>query len=109
MAAIPLLEVLAIYGAARCALGFMHPLMLARGQAGLYLLVNILLAAMTFLGCLVTVRLSPLAIAISVVVSMVLFGAIFLVVAKRKLGLSPGPILKSLIFPTASSSIDARA
>jgi|GEM_PF-258305 PST family polysaccharide transporter len=105
MAAIPLLQVLAIYGAARCALGFMHPLMLARGEAGLYLILNILLAAMTFLGCLATARLSPLAIAISVVVSMVLFGAIFLEVAKQKLRLVVGPILKSLLFPAASSSL----
>jgi PST family polysaccharide transporter len=103
LAAIPLLQILAAYGAVRSALGFMHPLMLSKGRAGLYLLMNIILAVLTFAGCLIAVRWSPRAIALSVVVTMLLFAAVFLVTARRPLALRVRPLLKTLVFPGVTS------
>jgi PST family polysaccharide transporter len=103
LAAVPLLQVLAAYGAARSALGFMHPLMLSRGRAGLYLAMNIILATFTFIGCLLAVRWSPLGVAMSVVVTMVLFGGIFLAVARRTLQLRASAVLRTFVFPTLTS------
>jgi O-antigen/teichoic acid export membrane protein len=103
LAAVPLLQVLAAYGAARSALGFMHPLMLSKGRAGLYLAMNIILAALTLFGCFVTVHLSPLAIAVSIVVTMLLFGAVFLTASHRTLQLKIRPLLGKFVFPLFSS------
>ena len=103
LAAVPLLQVLAAYGAARSALGFMHPLMLSKGRAGLYLAMNIILATLTFIGCLVAVRWSPFGVALSVVVTMILFGGIFLVVASRTLQIRAYAVLGTFVFPTITS------
>jgi len=103
LATIPLLQVLAAYSAVRSALGFMHPLMLSRGRAGLYLAMNIILATLTFIGCLVAVQWSPLGVAISIVVTMVLFGGIFLAVASRTLQLRASAVLGTFVFPTITS------
>jgi len=103
LAAIPLLQILATYGAVRSALGFMHPLMLSKGRAGLYLVMNIVLASLTLVGCLVAVRWSPKVIALSVVLTMSLFAAVFLVIARRPLDLKIRPLLKTLVFPSATS------
>jgi O-antigen/teichoic acid export membrane protein len=103
LAAVPLLQVLAAYGAARSGLGFMHPLMLAKGRAGLYLAMNIILATLTFIGCLVAVRWGPLGVAISIVGTMILFGGIFLAVASRTLQFRPRAVLRTFVFPTIAS------
>jgi len=99
LAAIPLLQILAAYGAVRSALGFMHPLMLSKGRAGLYLLMNVILASLTLAGCLVAVRWNPKAVALSVVVTMLLFAAVFLLTARRPLALRIRPLLKTFVFP----------
>jgi O-antigen/teichoic acid export membrane protein len=103
LAAVPLLEILAAYGAVRSALGFMHPLMLSKGRPGLYLLMNVILAFLTLTGCLVAVRWNPRAIALSMVLTMFLFAAVFLVIARRSLELRIRPLLKTLIFPGVAS------
>jgi PST family polysaccharide transporter len=103
LAAVPLLQVLAAYGAARSALGFMHPLMLSRGRAGLYLALNIILATITLTGCVVAVQWSPLGVAMSVVVTMVLFAGIFLAFASRTLQLKASAVLRTFVFPTITS------
>jgi O-antigen/teichoic acid export membrane protein len=103
LAAVPLLQVLAAYGAARSALGFMHPLMLSKGRAGLYLAMNIILATLTFIGCLIAVRWSPFGVALSVVVTMILFGGIFLAVARRTLEIRACAVLGTFVFPIITS------
>ena len=103
LAAIPLLQILAIYGAVRSALAFMHPLMICKGRAGLYLAMNVILTSLTLTGCFVAVHWNPRAIALSVVLTMLLFAAIFLVIARRPLELRILPLLKTFVFPGVTS------
>jgi PST family polysaccharide transporter len=103
VAAVPLLQVLSIYGAVRVILTFMHPLMLAKGRAGLYLVMNIILSALTFACCLCAMRWGPEAIAFSMVISLSSFLAIFLVVAQKSLQVRALPLLKSFILPAVCS------
>jgi PST family polysaccharide transporter len=105
VAAVPLLQVLCFYGAARVVLAFMHPFMLAKGRAGLYLLLNIILSILTLGGCLIAVRWGTEAIAFSMIASMSAFFAIFLGVARVELDVRPLPLLKSFAFPVLCSSL----
>jgi len=104
-AAIPLLQLLCFYGAARVMLAFMHPFMLAKGRAGLYLLMGVILSALTLAGCLVALRWGPESIAFSMTASMLVFFAIFLGVARKALEVRPLPLLKSFAFPVLCSSL----
>jgi O-antigen/teichoic acid export membrane protein len=99
IAAIPLLQILSFYGAVRVVLAFMHPLMLAKGRAGLYLLMNVVLSILTLSGCLLAVRWSPQAIALSTIVSLLAFLIIFLGVAHRALEFKALTLLRSFAFP----------
>lgn len=104
-AAIPLLQLLCFYGAARVMLAFMHPFMLAKGRAGLYLLMGIILLVLTLAGCLVALRWGPESIAFSMTASMLVFFAIFLVVARESLEIRSLPLLKSFAFPVLCSAL----
>ena len=101
--AVPILQILAAYGAIRAAFGFVHPLMLSQGRAGLYLLTNVILSCLTFVGCLIAVRWNPEAIAVSISVSMLLYGAVFLLIAHKALDIRIRPLLKTFAFPGSSS------
>ncbi len=103
VSAVPLLQVLAAYGALRSALGFVHPLMLSKGRAGLYLLTNIILSGLTLVGCLVAVRWNPTAVAVSIIVSMLLYAVVFLVIAEKSLKIRIGSLLANFAFPALSS------
>ena len=102
-AAVPILRVLAAYGALRSALGFVHPLMLAKGRAGLYLLTNVILSCLTLVGCLITYRWSSIAIAVSIIVSMLLYAVVFLAIAQRFLEIRIRSLLETFAFPASSS------
>ena len=102
-AAVPILQVLAVYGALRVLLGFSHPLLLAKSRPGFYLVVQVVLSCLTFAGCLVAVRWTPVAIALSLSVSMLLFTVIFLPIAGRVLEIRIWPLLKTFMFPGLSS------
>ncbi len=101
--AVGILQVLAFYGAVRVLLCFVHPLMLAKGRAGLYLVTNVMLSCLTFVGCLVAVRWGPQAVAISIGVTMSLAAVVFVVVGERYLEISAYFLLKSFAFPVLSS------
>jgi O-antigen/teichoic acid export membrane protein len=101
--AVPILQILAGYGALRSALGFVHPFMLSTGRAGLFLLNGVILSCLTFAGCLVAVRWNPAAIAFSIVVTMLLYAAVFLVIAQRALAVRIRPLLRTFAFPGLSS------
>jgi O-antigen/teichoic acid export membrane protein len=102
-AAVPILQVLALYGALRVVLAFMHPFMLAKGRAGLYLLMGLVLSGLTVLGCLAALRWGPNAVAFSMVASMFVFFGIFLEVARKYLQVRTVPLLKSFAFPVLCS------
>lgn len=97
--AVPILQVLSFYGALRVVFAFIHPLMLAKGRAGLYLLLNIVLSILTFSGCLIAARWSPEHIAFSISVSMLVFSIIFFDVTRRFLSVKSLPLLKCFAFP----------
>jgi len=101
--AVPILQILAVYGAVRSALAFVHTLMLSKGRAGLYLLTNVILSGLTVTGCLIAVRWSPAAIAVSIIVTMLLYAVIFFVIAQRILGVRIRPLLKAFVFPAVAS------
>jgi len=101
--AVPILQILAVYGALRSALGFVHPFLLSTGRAGLFLLNGVILSCLTFAGCLIAVRWNPAAIAFSIVVTMLLYAVVFLVIAQRALAVRIRPLLKTFAFPGLSS------
>jgi O-antigen/teichoic acid export membrane protein len=101
--AVPILQGLALYGAVRVVLSFVHPLMLAKGRAGLYLLMSIVQSVLTFAGCLLAVRWGPVAVALSMAASMFLFGAIVLAVGARLLEVRARPLLRSFVHPVLCS------
>lgn len=102
--AVPILRILAVYGAVRVVLGFVNPIMLAKGRSGLSLLMEIVLASLTFLGCLVAVRWSPAAIALSLVVGMTIFGVFQVsIVSIKVLHVRPALILKTVLFPLCAT------
>lgn len=102
--AIPIVQILAVLMAIRGVLGFVHPTMLAKGRTGLYLVISIVLAALTFLGCLIAVRWSPAAIALSMILVLSIVGVFeFLLVTIKVTGIRPLPLLKKFLFPTMST------
>jgi O-antigen/teichoic acid export membrane protein len=102
-AAIPILQILAVYGALRSALSFVHPLMLSKGRAGLYLLTNVILSCLTLAGCLVAARWNSRGIAISIIITMLIYTVVLLVIAQKLLQIKIGPLLRTFRFPALSS------
>jgi O-antigen/teichoic acid export membrane protein len=103
LAAVPILQILAVYGALRALFGFLHPLMLAKGRPGLYLFLFMVQSALTLVGCVLAVRWSTTAIAASLVVTMVVFGVITFLVLMKLLKVRIAALLKTFLFPGLSS------
>lgn len=101
--AIAILQILAAYGALRSALAFVHPFMLAKGRPGLYLITNIILSFFTLVGCAIAVRWDPRAVALSVIVSMLLYSLLLLMIIQKSLDIQSGALLKTFAFPARSS------
>jgi O-antigen/teichoic acid export membrane protein len=100
---IPLLQVLALYGAGLTAFSFTFPALVAKGKTGLQLVTSMILSCVTVAGCMVGARYTPKAVAFSLVASYAFFGASFLLVMRRILEIRPIPLLKKFIYPTISS------
>jgi O-antigen/teichoic acid export membrane protein len=109
IAAIPILQILSLYGVGRVLLACMHPLMLAKGRAGLYLLMNVVLSGLTCVGCLIAIHWNPEAIAFSMVATILVFWVIFLDVARRRLEVRTLPLLRSFAFPVFCSLVMSAA
>ncbi len=103
IAAVPVLQVLSIYGFIRVVLGFSYPFLLAKGRPGFYLLSNAVLAVLTFGGCAACVRWSPEAIGASLAISIMLFALIFVPVASKVADFRVRLFMKSFLFPGLSS------
>ena len=103
LAAIPLLQVLALYGVGQAAFSFTYPALVAKGKTGVQLATSVILSCVTVAGCLIGARFSPKAVAYSLVVSYALFGVSFLLVVNRILQVRPIPLMKTQIYPTISS------
>jgi O-antigen/teichoic acid export membrane protein len=101
--AIPILQILAAYGALRAALAFVHPLMLSKGRAGTYLITNVILSCLTLAGCLIAARWNSKAIALSIIIAMLLYSVVFFQIAKKTLEIRIRPLLKTFAFPAMSS------
>ena len=65
--------------------------------------MDLILAPLTFTGCVVAVQWSPLIIGVSMVLTMFCFCLLTLFVFKRELGNRIGPLLKCFRFPLLSS------
>ncbi len=103
--AVPLVQILGFYGATRVLLSFMHPLMLAKGRVGSYLVMNIILSSLTFISCVSVVRFGPKAVALAMVFSMLVFAGIFLGTTVPSLGVNAWRLLKSVAHPIVLSLI----
>lgn len=101
--AVPILQILAVYGALRVVFGFLHPLMIAKGRPGLYLLLFVIQSVLTLAGCLVAVRWSPAAIALSLVVTLTVFDVLTLIILMKILEVRIPALLKTFAFPALSS------
>jgi O-antigen/teichoic acid export membrane protein len=103
MAAVPLLQVLALYGAALTAFSFTFPALVAKGRTGLQLVTSTILSCVTVAGCMLGSRFTPKAVAFSLIASYALFGVSFLLVMNRILQIRPIPLIKKLVYPAFSS------
>lgn len=103
--AIPILRILAVYGALRVILSFMHPLMLAIGRPGLYLFLNVILAILTFGGCFVAIRWTPEAVGVSLVLAMLLSAVVSFSVIQEKINIRVVPLLMSFASPLFLSAL----
>jgi O-antigen/teichoic acid export membrane protein len=102
-AAVPILQALAFYEAMRAVLSFVHPFMLAKGQAGLFLFLSVIQSSLTVAGCFAAVHWGPGAIALSMGLSLFLFAAVFLGMGERCLDIRTRPLLKAFAYPVGSS------
>jgi PST family polysaccharide transporter len=102
--AIPILQILAVYGVLRSAFGFVHPLMLSKGRAGMYFLMFLIQSTLTFAGCLVAVHWNTRAIALSMVITMLVFGVFTLIVLMRMMEVRVTALLRTFVFPALSSA-----
>ena len=101
--AVPILRVLAFYGALRVAFSFIHPLMLSKGRPGLYLLMFIVHASATFLACLVAILWHPTAVAVAVTAVMVLYSIGIMPILRRVLDITGQELCKALASPLLAS------
>jgi PST family polysaccharide transporter len=103
--AVPLVQILGFYGATRVLLSFMHPLMLAKGRVGSYLVMNIVLSSLTIICCVSVVHFGPKAVALAMVFSMLVFEGVFLGTTVSRLEISARRLLKSFAHPVLLSLI----
>jgi O-antigen/teichoic acid export membrane protein len=101
--AIPIMQMLALYGGVTAALSFAYPMILAKGRAGFNFFMNVALSCMTLTGCVIATHWSPRAVALSLGVSTALFGAGYVVALQSTLKVRMGPMLKAFFLPAASS------
>jgi len=102
-AAVPLLQVLAIYGAGLTVFSFTFPALVAKGRTGLQLITSTILSVMTVAGCMIGARFTPKAVAFSLIASYVLFGIGLLLIMRRVLQIRPVPLIKRIVYPATSS------
>jgi O-antigen/teichoic acid export membrane protein len=105
VAAVPIVQALAAYAAIRSLFTFMDPLMLAVGRSGAYLILFVGDAALTVCACLVGIRWSPLAVAISMVFSISVLAVVSFVVIQRLLHFQVGPLLRAFSHPILASCV----
>lgn len=87
-AAVPLFQLMALYGLVRATLIFGHPLMLAIGRPGVYLLLFGSNVGLTLALCSLAVWWSPAAVAGALSLAMSVHGGIFLAVCRKLTGIS---------------------
>ena len=104
-AAIPLFQVMAIYGLLRAVLTFGHPLMLAIGRPGVYLLLFVSHVVVTVVLCSLAVLWSPVAAAAAVSLAMTVHAVIFLVVCRKLTGISIRTMGSRLSAPAAMTAV----
>ena len=105
IAAIPLLQVLALYGMMVAAMTFTFPAAVAKGRTGLQLVTSTIISCVTVLGCIAGGRFTPKMVAVSLIVSYALFSLVFLLFLRRILQIRPGPLVKRLFYPALSSLV----
>lgn len=103
IAAIPLVRILAVCAAIRCAFPFLNPLLLAKGRSGLQFLILVVQSATTVAACWIALRWNTEAVAWSMVISVGVMSALAVLFPVRMLGINVPKLVRSFLFPGLSS------
>jgi PST family polysaccharide transporter len=103
IAAIPLVRILAICAAMRCAFPFLNPLLLAKGRSGLQFLILVVQSATTVAACWIALRWNTEAVAWSMVSSVGAISALAILFPVRMLGINIARLIKSFVLPLLAS------
>lgn len=103
--AVPIIQIIAVYGALRIARTFIHPLMLAKDRSGLYLFFFILNTMGTLIACLIAFHWGPSGIAIAMTVNLIIQASIFLPIYRRVLEISLTRFFQCIISPAISTAV----
>jgi O-antigen/teichoic acid export membrane protein len=104
-AAVPLFQLLSLFGILRAAMGFGHPLMLAIGRSGVYLLLFVFQTILTLSLCWLATFWSPAAVAFAVSLALSVHSAVFLTVCRRLTGISIQILVSRLSIPALVAGI----
>lgn len=107
--AIPLLRVLSCYGALNVAFGFLHPLMVAKGRAGMSFVLTVVHACLTLLACWFALRWGIIAVAVATTSVTIVFPLIFKRVYERTLELRLLDLYTPIAAPTLAIIVMALA
>ncbi len=105
VSAVPLFQVLALYAIVCAPLSFCHPLMIAAGRPGVYLLLSTFQAALTLGFCLVATKWSPVAIGGALSLATVVHAVVLLAACRKMTGLSMRALIGRLWAPAITSCI----
>lgn len=105
--AITIIEILAFFAALRLAITFFHPLWLASGRPGLYLVIFVAQTLVNLLACLFAIRWNPVAVAVAVLVTMAIHCSVFIVMSRRVLKISALRFLGVFRVPVAGCLVMA--
>jgi len=104
VSAVPLLQALAVWGFLCMPLNFGHPLMLAVGRPGIYLVLAVSQTALTLGLCLLAIRWNAVAVAWAVSVSMAIHSMVFLLAIRWLTGISVRAVVSRLWAPALVSA-----
>jgi len=105
VSAVPLFQVLAVYAIVCVPLSFCHPLMIASGRPGVYLVLSTFQTALTLGFCLIATHWSPVAIGGALSLATVVHAVMFLVVCQKMTGISIRILMGRVWAPTITSCL----
>jgi PST family polysaccharide transporter len=100
---VPLLQIIAVSGVLRAILRCSHPLMMAVGRPGVYLLVLVAYSVLTVALCLLGVSWNVAGVALAISLGMCINSVVLLIVCRRLAGISFGIMWQGVYGPVIAS------